>query len=89
VARRFSRIAWPAFVLLVGTGIWNVIAVNPSHQSGSWQVALWIKLAVVALSGAAAWLHGRARSRSALAAWGAISGLTAMVALLLGVLLEG
>jgi putative copper export protein len=89
VAHRFSRIAWPAFVLLVGTGIWNVIAVNPSHQSGSWRVTLWIKLAVVALSGAAAWLHGRARSRSALAAWGAISGLTAMVALLLGVLLEG
>jgi putative copper export protein len=89
VASRFSRIAWPAFVLLVGTGIWNVIAVNPSRQSGSWQVTLWIKLAVVALSGVSAWLHGRARSRSALAAWGAISGLTAVVALLLGVLLEG
>ncbi len=89
VARRFGRIAWPAFALLVGTGIWNVIAVQPSHQSGSWRVTLWIKLAVVALSGVSAWLHGRARSRRGLAAWGAISGLTAMAALLLGVLLEG
>jgi hypothetical protein len=52
-------------------------------------VTLWIKVAVVALSGVSAWVHGRARSRPALAAWGAISGLTAVAALLLGVLLEG
>ena len=29
VARRFNRIAWPAFGVLVLTGIWNVIAVDP------------------------------------------------------------
>ena len=63
VARRFARIAWPAFVLLVGTGIWNVVAVDPSRQSTSWQVTLWIKLGVVALSGISAWLHGRARQQ--------------------------
>ncbi len=89
VARRFSRVAWPAFALLVGTGVWNVIAVHPSRQSGSWRLALWIKLVAVALSGLSAWLHGRARSRRGLAVWGAISGLTAVAALLLGVLLEG
>lgn len=89
VARRFGRIAWPAFALLVATGIWNVVAVNPSRQSGQWRATLWIKLAVVVVSGLSAWLHGRARSRSGLAAWGAVSGLTAMAALLLGVLLEG
>ncbi len=89
VARRFAHVAWPAFVVLVGTGIWNVIAVHASRQSGSWRVTLWIKVAVVALSGVSAWVHGRARSRPALAAWGAISGLTAVAALLLGVLLEG
>ena len=89
VARRFAAIAWPAFVVLLGTGIWNVVAVNPSRQSTSWQITLWIKLGVVALSGLSAWLHGRARSRSGLAVWGAASGLSAMAALLLGVLLEG
>jgi putative copper export protein len=89
VARRFAAIAWPAFVVLLGTGIWNVVAVNPSRQSTSWQITLWIKLGVVALSGLSASLHGRARSRSGLAVWGAASGLSAMAALLLGVLLEG
>lgn len=89
VARRFAHIAWPAFVVLVGTGVWNVVAVHPSQQSTSWQVTLWIKLGVVAASGLAAFLHGRARSRSGLAVWGAVAGLSAMTALLLGVLLEG
>ena len=43
----------------------------------------------VALSGVAAWLHARARSRSALAAWDAILGLAALGALFLGVVLAG
>lgn len=89
IARRFARIAWPAFAVLVATGIWNVVVVHPSRQSSSWRVALWIKLAVVAVSGLSAWLHGRAHTRASLAAWGGVSGLTALVALLLGVLLEG
>jgi putative copper export protein len=89
IARRFARISWPAFAVLVGTGVWNVVAVNPSRQSTSWQITLWIKLGVVGLSGVSAWLHGRARSRSGLAMWGAASGLSAMAALLLGVILQG
>jgi putative copper export protein len=89
VARRFARVAWPAYLVLIATGIWNVVAVHPSRQSGAWRATLWVKLAVVALSGVTAWLHGRAQTRRGLAVWGALSGSTAMAALLLGVLLEG
>ncbi len=89
VARSFARISWPAFFLLVATGIWNVVAVHPSRQSGAWRVTLWVKLAVVGTSGLSAWLHTRARSRRGVALWGAASGLSAMSALLLGVILEG
>jgi putative copper export protein len=89
IARRFARISWPAFAVLVGTGVWNVVAVHPARQSTSWQITLWIKLGVVGLSGVSAWLHGRARSRSGLEVWGAASGLSAMAALLLGVILQG
>ena len=28
VARRFSLIAWPAFAVLVATGIWNIVAID-------------------------------------------------------------
>ena len=88
VARRFATIAWPAFAVLVATGIWNVLAVH-ARWSGRYGATLMAKIAVVALSGAAAFAHGRARSRAGLAAFGAIAGVSALAALLLGVQLHG
>ncbi|MFL6139896.1 MAG: hypothetical protein ACJ74O_19140 [Frankiaceae bacterium] len=83
VARAFARIAWPAFALLVGTGAWNVVAVG--DQGAAYQRTLWVKLGFVALSGAGALAHQRARSRAVLAAGGALAGIGALAALLLGV----
>ena len=89
VARRFAQLAWPAFVVLLGTGIWNVTAVHPSSQSNAWQVVLWVKLALVVVAGVSTWLHQRARSRTALAYFGALSGLSSVAVLVLGVALAG
>jgi putative copper export protein len=89
VARRFNVIAWPAFVVLVLTGIWNVAAVGGHKHPGGWFATLFLKIAVVALSGASAVLHAGAKSRLALAFFGALTGLTALAALFLGVLLAG
>jgi putative copper export protein len=89
VARALARLLWPAYVVLIATGIWNLSALEIRHATTAWQVVLGVKLAVVALSGIAAWLHGRASSRSAIAAWGALSGLSATTALVLGVVLAG
>ena len=86
VARRFNLIAWPAFAVLVATGVANVVAVKPEWSS-AYGRTLEVKLAFVALSGIAAFVHSRARSRRGLAVWGAVSGLSAVAALLLGVLL--
>jgi putative copper export protein len=87
-AQRFNGLAWAAFAVLVGTGIWNVAAVHPDWSS-RYGRTLVVKLVVVALSGLAALLHARARSRRGLAAFGGLSGLTALGALFLGVLLAG
>jgi putative copper export protein len=89
VARPFSHLAWPAYAVLVGTGVWNVAAVGLSKQTGAWQSVLWAKVAVVAIAGLSAWLHQRAGSRAALACFGALSGLSALSALVLGVVLAG
>lgn len=86
VARAFSRLSWPAYVLLLGTGIWNVFAVSTS-QSRRWDIVLGAKIGVVVLAGLAAFLHGRSRSRSGLALWGALTSLASLTALVLGVLL--
>ncbi len=87
-ARAFNRVAWPAFGLLVLTGIWNVGA-EQDKVHGAYQGTLMAKYTVVLLSGVTAFLHARATSRPAMAVFGALTGLTALLALLLGVLLAG
>lgn len=84
-ARAFNRIAWPAFGVLVVTGVWNVVAMG--NRGTAYRRTLEVKVAVVLLSGLTAYLHTRARSRRGLAVFGALTGLTAILALLLGVLL--
>ena len=86
-ARAFNRVAWPAFAVLVLTGIWNVIAIG--DQGPAYRTTLMIKLTVVAASGVTAFLHMRATSRRGMAVFGALTGLTALAALLLGVVLAG
>ena len=87
-ARRFNQVAWPAFGVLVLTGMWNVAAVR-SKVSGSYETTLIVKIAVVAVSGVTAALHARARSPAGLAVFGALTGISALAAVFLGVLLAG
>jgi len=88
VARRFNRIAWPAFAVLVITGIWSVVAVKIGDTSIEYQITLFVKLVVVAASGISAAAHITAASRRALAFWSALSGLTALAAVFLGIMLS-
>ena len=87
-ARRFNQIAWAAFAVLVVTGIWNVAAVSGT-MSSSYRTTLIVKLAAVAVSGVAAFLHARARTARGRAVYGALTGISALAALFLGVLLAG
>ena len=87
-ARRFSALAWPAFAVLVATGVWNIVAINPSWSS-TYGTTLIVKLGVVAASGATAFLHARARTKAGLAVFGALTAVTALAALFLGVLVHG
>jgi uncharacterized membrane protein len=90
IARRFQLVAWPAFGLLVATGIWNLYGVQAGSLHGSYRTTLVVKLALVAVSGAGAWAHIQlARSRPALG--GALAGVALLAALgatFVGVLLR-
>jgi hypothetical protein len=44
-------------------------------------------MAVVVVSGLTAWLHARAKSTAGLAVFGALTGLSALAALFIGILL--
>ena len=60
-----------------------------ADQTTAWKVVLGVKIAVVALAGLAAFLHGRATTKAGLAAWGSVAGLCSVAALFMGVLLAG
>ena len=85
-ANRFNQVAWPAFVVLVVTGIWNIAAVH-AQIHGSYETTLVVKLIVVVISGVTAALHARARNPRWIAVFGALTGLSALAALFLGILL--
>ena len=87
-ARAFSRLAWPAFAVLVVTGVWNLVEVDPTTASTAYQMTLFVKIALAIVSGAAAAVHQLGRTKLALAAGGAIGALAAVGALFLGILLS-
>jgi len=74
--------------VLVVTGVWNVIAVR-SQITGSYEITLVVKLIVVAISGVTAALHARAGSAAGRAIFGALTGVSALAALFLGIVLAG
>jgi putative copper export protein len=88
VARRFNLVAWPAFAVLIVTGGWNLSEVGFDSRPTAYQVTLFVKLVVVALSGIGAFLHTQARTKVGLAVWGAVGGAGAVGALFLAVLLR-
>lgn len=88
LAQALARISWPAYVVLIATGIWNVSAVQKGQPS-AWNAVLGVKIGVVALAGIGAFLHQRSRSRLGLALWGAVGSLSSVAALALGVFLAG
>ena len=89
LARAFARLAWPAFVVLIATGIWNITAVHASSATSAWKAVLMAKIVIVLIAGVAVGLHQRATSKAQLAVWGSVGGLASVTALVMGILLAG
>lgn len=89
VARAFNRLAWPAFGVLIATGVWSLLEVDVADRPTRYHVVLGVKLLAVAASGAGAGVHIVGRSKAALAVGGSLAGLGSIVALFCGVWLSG
>lgn len=85
-ARAFNLVAWPAFAVLVLTGIWNLLDETLSDEA---KATLHVKLTLVVLSGVAALVHTRATTPKSRGIWGGVAALTALLTLFLGVQLGG
>lgn len=86
-ARAFNQIAWPAFGVLLVTGIWNVAA--EGDRGHAYQHTLVLKIVLVAISGATAYAHAKATTRRGMAVYGALTGLSALATLFVGIVLAG
>ncbi len=86
-ARAFNNIAWPAFGVLLLTGIWNVAA--EGDRGRAYEVTLIVKLVLVGISGASAYAHARATTRAGMAVFGALTGISALATLFVGIVLAG
>jgi putative copper export protein len=89
VGRALSRLLWPAYAVLVVTGLWNIGALTVKDASPAWKAVLSVKVAVVVVAGVAVFLHQRSTSRRATAVWGAVGAVASVAALCLGVFLAG
>lgn len=87
LARGFARVAWPAFGVVVVTGLWSLAEVDVTDTSTAYQITLFVKIALAIVSGAAAAVHAVGQSRLALALGGALGLLAGLGAMFCGYLL--
>jgi len=86
-ANRYNLIAWPAYGLLLFTGLWNLLDTWPMRTG--WHPWIEIKVLAWLLSGVGAFLHVRAKGSTVmLAIGGTLSSVFAVVTLVLGVALR-
>jgi putative copper export protein len=88
VARAFARLAWPAFGVLMITGVWNLAEVDIASTSTDYQLTVFLKVALSLVAGTAVAIHSIGKSKLALALGGAVGALASIAALFLGILLR-
>ncbi len=89
IAQAFGRLCWPAFWLLVATGVWSYLAIHHSHASASWNAVFGIKMLCVVVAGVGTYLHTKASSPKRRGMFAGIGALGSILALILGVAIAG
>jgi putative copper export protein len=88
LATAYGRVAWPAFAVVVATGLWNLADIPVTDTGTDYQVTLFVKITLAIVSGAAAAVHQVGQSKVTLAVGGAVGFLAALAAMYLGFLLR-
>lgn len=89
IARAFGRLSWPAYWLLVATGVWNFLAVDHGHAPSAWNATFGIKMVFVVLAGVGTYMHTKATTPKLRGICAGVGTLASIVALILGVALAG
>lgn len=89
VAAAFGRLSWPAYWLLVATGVWNYLAIDHASASSTWNAVFGVKMLCVVVAGVGSYLHTKATTPRARGAWAGLGTLGSILALVLGVAISG
>lgn len=87
VAQGFARIAWPAFLVIVFTGVWGLGTIDVADQSSAYLATFGVKMLLVGIAVIATLIHSQGTSKAAKGIGGAASLLTSLLAAFAGVLM--
>lgn len=87
VAQQFARLAWPAMIIVIFTGVWGMGSVNVTDRSSDYLVTFAIKMALVGVAIIATIIHSAGTSKAAKGIGGAVGLLTSLFAAYGGVLM--
>ena len=88
LAQGFGRVAWPAFGVVVITGMWSLMDIEIQNTSSAYQSTVLLKIGFAVVAGIAAAIHAGGKSKVALAVGGALGAVCSVAALFLGILLR-
>ena len=87
IANAFARIAWPAMILIVFTGVWALADIDATSQPTGYLSTFGIKLIFVAVAVVATVVHSTGQTKLAKALGGALGLSASVIAAYLGVLM--
>ena len=87
-ANAFARIAWPAFAVVVVTGMWNILEITVGDMSTEYQVSMFVHVLLAMAAAMFVVIHSVGQTKLALALGGALGLLTSLGAMFVGVLLQ-
>jgi putative copper export protein len=87
-ANAFARIAWPAFAIVVVTGMWNILDIKVGDMSTEYQVSMFVHVLLAMATAMFVVIHSVGKTKLALALGGALGLLTSLGAMFVGILLQ-
>lgn len=87
-ANAFARIAWPAFAVVVVTGMWNILDIAVGDMTTEYQVSLFVHVLLAMAAAMFVVIHSVGQTKLALALGGALGLLTSLGAMFVGILLQ-
>jgi putative copper export protein len=87
-ANAFARIAWPAFAVVVVTGMWNILDIKVGDMSTEYQVSMFVHVLLALAAAMFVVIHSVGQTKLALALGGALGLLTSLGAMFVGILLQ-